>query len=459
LYEKLGIKKTLEQLDGMFTFVIADEETGDFVAARDPIGITPCYYGHDSLGCMWISSEMKCINNVCHSFDEFPPGHYYDSTTKQFIRYYQPVWWNEETYLPPTSDLNLSAIRKGLEAAVAKRMMSDVPYGVLLSGGLDSSLTAGIASRYVKAHPEKGISKLNSFSIGLEGSPDLAAAKKVAEFLGTVHHGFVFTLQEGLDALTDVIYHLETYDVTSIRASTPMYLMSRKIKAMGIKMVLSGEGADEVYGGYLYFHKAPSKEEFHKETVRKLKDLHSFDCNRANKATSAWGLEARVPFLDRDFLDLSMTIDPRHKMIDTSEHDSDGKRLMEKYIIRKAFDDKNDPYLPEEVLWRQKEQFSDGVGYGWIDRLKDYAEKIVSDESFRMAAKRFPINTPTTKEGYLYRQVYQKFFPQESAAVIIPGGPSVACSTATAAKWCAAWEGAEDPSGRAVGVHVDAYDT
>lgn len=463
LYEKYGIEKATNLLDGMWSFLIADETTGDFVAARDPIGITPLYYGRDMKNQFWISSELKGLHEPCYDMAEFPPGHYYESKTGKFCRYYNPVWWNEDTYLPEPQtspnafEDNLKLLREGLEKAVAKRMMSDVPLGVLLSGGLDSSLTASIANRYVKAHPEMGISRLHSFSIGLEGSPDLAAAKKVADFLGTIHCGFTFTLQEGIDALEEVIYHLETYDITSIRASTPMYLMSRKIRALGVKVVLSGEGADEVYGGYLYFHKAPNRAEFHKETVRKLQQLHSYDCNRANKATSAWGIEARVPFLDKEFLDFSMTIDPSQKMI-TGTPDADGCKRFEKYLIRKAFDDRKNPYLPAEVLWRQKEQFSDGVGYGWIDRLKDYAETMVDDHLFANASKRFPINTPTTKEGFLYRSIFEEKFPKTSAAEIIPGGPTVACSTATAVAWCEAWKNLADASGRAVtDVHNDGY--
>ena len=447
LYEKYGIKKTTELLDGIWSFVISDEDTGDFVVARDPIGITPLYYGYDIHDGFWVSSELKGLHKTCYDMKEFPPGHYYDSTSNSFHRYYNPIWINEE-YTPPKSTIQLpdilSGIRHGLEKSVAKRMMTDVPFGVLLSGGLDSSIIASISNRYIKQHPEMGYNQLQSFSIGLEGSPDLKAAQKVADFLGTKHYGFTFTLQEGIDALEDVIYHLETYDITSIRSSVPMYLMSRKIKSLGIKMVLSGEGADEMYGGYLYFHKAPNKEEFQKETVCKLKQLHSFDCNRANKSTSAWGIETRVPFLDCEFLNFSMNLDPSLKMIT-----KDTK--IEKYLIRKAFDDN---YLPPDILWRQKEQFSDGVGYGWIDKLKDYAETMVGDKLFDNASKRFPINIPMTKEGFLYRSIFEEKFYKPSASKIIPGGPTVACSTPNVMNWCQTFSKIPDASGRSViGVH------
>ncbi|PNH12145.1 Asparagine synthetase [glutamine-hydrolyzing] [Tetrabaena socialis] len=397
----------------------------------------------------------------CSRFQQFPPGHYYSSKTGEFVRYYNPRHYLDFEAKPqvfPSTPYDAVVLRKAFEVSVEKRMMSDVPFGVLLSGGLDSSLVAAIASRKIKRE-DSVWGKLHSFCVGLPGSPDLKAGKSVAEFLGTDHHEFHFTVQEGIDAISEVIYHIETFDVTTIRASTPMFLMSRKIKALGVKMVLSGEGSDEVFGGYLYFHKAPDKEEFHSETVRKLQDLFKYDCLRANKSTMAWGVEARVPFLDRAFLDVAMAIDPAEKMIDKSKGGWIDKRAVdeckgriEKYILRKAFDTPEDPYLPKEVLWRQKEQFSDGVGYNWIDGLK------VSDEMLKSAMHRYPDNTPRTKEAYWYRTIFEGHFPQRAAMETVPGGPSVACSTATAALWDAAWAGNEDPSGRAVaGVHDSAY--
>ncbi|KAJ8523395.1 hypothetical protein ON010_g17585 [Phytophthora cinnamomi] len=387
------------------------------------MGITPMYYGYGADGSVWFASEMKALEDGCVRFEVFPPGHVFTSDTETCRPWYTPDW-----YAPGhlgTTPLDLPALRVAFEAAVKRRMMAD--------GG-------------------EWINKIHSFTIGLENSPDLKAAQEVADFLGTIHHSYTYTIQEGLDAVSEVIKHLETYDVTTIRASTPMFLMSRKIKAMGIKMVLSGEGADEVFGGYLYFHKAPSAEAFHKETVAKLQALHQYDCLRANKATSAWGLEARVPFLDADFLDLAMNIDTREKMIDAKA------KKFEKYIIRKAFDDKEDPYLPEHILWRQKEQFSDGVGYGWIDSLKDLAEQIVTERQMKHAERLFPYNTPQSKEAYMYRSIFQHHFQREVAAQTVPGGPSIACSTPAAIEWDAAFKNAADPSGRAIaGVHVDAY--
>jgi len=453
LYEDYG-EQVAGMLDGMFSFVILDKNTNSFYAARDPIGITSLYIGWGKDGSLWVSSEMKCIKDDCARFQQFPPGHYYSSKTGTFVRYYNPRFYLDFEAQPlrcPSTPYDPVVLRHAFEAAVEKRLMSDVPFGVLLSGGLDSSLVASIASRKIGREGTVW-GKLHSFCVGLAGSPDLLAAREVANFLGTDHHEFTFTVQEGIDAISDVIYHIETYDVTTIRASTPMFLMSRKIKALGVKMVLSGEGSDEVFGGYLYFHKAPNKEEFFQETVRKIQVLYQFDCLRANKATMAWGVEARVPFLDRNFLDVAMAIDPSEKMINRAA----GR--IEKYILRKAFDTPESPYLPSTVLWRQKEQFSDGVGYSWIDGLKEHAAQVVSDQQMAAAPHRYPDNTPRTKEAYFYRSLFETHFPSKAAADSVPGGPSVACSTATAALWDAAWAGQEDPSGRAVaGVHDDAY--
>lgn len=367
----------MNYLDGIFAFVIADQKRGHWLAARDHMGVMPLYMGRDKNGAIWFASEMKGLHDQCSKFESFPPGCYRTSESDEIKRWYQPKWWDEHI---PNNKLDLNALRETFERAVVKQLMTDVPYGVLLSGGLDSSLVASIVSRHAAKRIEDDEKtpawwpRVHSFSIGLEGSPDLKAAKQVADFLQCVHHEFHFTIQEGIDALSDVVYHIETYDVTTIRASTPMYLLARKIKAMGIKMVLSGEGSDEIFGGYLYFHKAPSPDKFHVETCHKLKALHLYDCLRANKSTMAWGVEARVPFLDADFLELAMSIDPKEKMIDSS------KGRMEKYILRKAFDDPNNPYLPHDILWRQKEQFSDGVGYSWIDSLKQHAEREVRRE-------------------------------------------------------------------------------
>lgn len=455
LYELYG-EEVASMLDGFFAFVILDTRTNTFYVARDPIGITCLYIGWGRDGSIWVASEMKCLKDDCARFQQFPPGHYYSSKTGQFHRYYNPQFFVDAEATPerfPSAPLDLVQLRTAFETAVEKRLMSDVPFGVLLSGGLDSSLVAAVANRVLARDQRAAVwGKLHSFCVGLPGSPDLKAARVVADYLGTDHHEFHFTVQEGIDAIGDVIYHVETFDTTTIRASTPMFLMSRKIKALGVKMVLSGEGSDEVFGGYLYFHKAPNKEEFQSETVRKIKDLYKYDCLRANKSTMAWGVEARVPFLDKDFLNVAMGIDPAEKMIDKS------KGRIEKYILRKAFDDEANPYLPSEVLWRQKEQFSDGVGYSWIDGLKAHADSVVSDEQLKQAANRFPDNPPRTKESYWYRTIFESHFPQKAAADTVPGGPSVACSTPTAALWDAAWAGQEDPSGRAVaGVHDSAY--
>ncbi len=453
LFEELG-PDAVGHLDGVFAFVLADGETGQFLAARDPIGVVPLYWGWGNDGSVWFASEMKALAGVCQRFEPFPPGHLFAGG--KLRRYYDPSW--RHTDEAPTDTLPLPEVRQALEQAVVKRMMSDVPYGVLLSGGLDSSLVASIVSRRSEMRMEDGFKskawwpRLHSFCIGLEGAPDLGHAQEVADFLGTAHHQLLFTVQEGLDALADVIYHIETYDVTTIRASTPMYLMARKIKAMGIKMVFTGEGADEVFGGYLYFHKAPDADELYRETVRKVEALHHYDCLRANKSMAAWGVEARVPFLDRAFLDVTMNLDPHLKMI------SSDKGRMEKHHLRRAFDTPHKPYLPDEVLWRQKEQFSDGVGYGWIDALRDHAEERVTDEMFAAAQYRFPHNTPRSREAYLYRMIFEEQFPQQAAVQSVVAEPSIACSSAVALRWEKEWADKADPSGRAVGVHDAAYD-
>lgn len=450
LYEEVG-EDVASYLDGMFSFVLLDNKNNTFMVARDPIGITPLYMGWGRDGSVWFASEMKALTAECDQFQAFPPGHIYSSKHGGLRRYYNPPWFDEHI---PSTPLDLPALRSAFEKAVIKRLMTDVPFGVLLSGGLDSSLVASVASRHLsETKAALWGPKLHTFSVGLAGSPDLKAAREVADILGTDHHEFTFTVQDGIDALSEVIYHIETYDVTTIRASTPMFLMSRKIRAIGVKMVLSGEGADEIFGGYLYFHKAPNKEEFHRETCRKIKALHMYDCLRANKSTSAWGIEARVPFLDKEFMNVAMSIDPKEKMVQLYN----GKPI-EKYIIRKAFDDKENPFLPPKILYRQKEQFSDGVGYSWIDGLKAFAEQQVTDQMLQHAEKAFPVNPPNTKEGYYYRMLFEKHFPQHAAALTVPGGPSVACSTPTAVAWDEAWAKMLDPSGRAAtGVHDSAY--
>jgi len=448
LYDEFG-PELVKRMNGIFAFVLYDPATRDYFISRDPIGVVPLYWGWDKEGNLFVSSELKAIADVCSKLDEFPPGHYYSSKDKKLVKYYNPAWADTKTL--PSNPLDLKALREAFESAVKRQLMCDVPYGVLLSGGLDSSLVSAIASRFKEKRVEDHDAspawwpRLHSFSVGLHGSPDLKMAKKVADFIGSVHHEIHFTEQEGIDAVPDVIYQLETFDITTIRAATPMYLMARKIKAMGIKMVLSGEGADEVFGGYLYFHKAPDAREFHEETVRKLAMLHKYDCLRANKSTAAWGLEARVPFLDKEFLETAMNIDPAEKMCVPGER-------MEKWMLRKAFEG----YLPDEVLWRQKEQFSDGVGYGWIDSLKKRAEEEVSDKQMENAAFRFPLKTPLTKEGYLYRSIFEGHFPNPEAPKLVPDGPSIACSTPTAIRWDASWAKLADPSGRAVkSVHKD----
>ena len=449
LYDAHG-NQFLDKLNGMFAFALYDESKDRYLLGRDHMGIIPMYTGHDEHGNFYVASEMKALVPVCKTVEEFPPGHYYDSEVGELVKYYNRDWSDYETV--KDNDASPSALKVALENSVKRQLMSDVPYGVLLSGGLDSSVISAItqqfANKRIEDNDESGAwwPQLHSFAVGLEGSPDLVAAQKVADHLGTVHHPVHFTIREGLDAIKDVIYHLETYDVTTIRASTPMYLMARKIKAMGIKMVLSGEGSDELLGGYLYFHKAPNAREFHEETVRKLNKLHMFDCARANKAMSAWGVEARVPFLDKEFIDVAMTQNPDAKMIT--------KDRMEKHILREAFSD----MLPESVAWRQKEQFSDGVGYSWIDELKAHAESVVTDQQMESAAFKFPHNTPDSKEGYLFRTIFEGHFPNDTAAKCVPGGKSVACSTPEALAWDESFQNMNEPSGRAIAaVHNDSY--
>ncbi|MDR3446758.1 MULTISPECIES: asparagine synthase B [unclassified Dyella] len=439
----------VSSLNGIFAFALWDSAASRYVIARDPIGVCPLYWGHDGDGRLCVASEMKSLVGLCHDVAPFPPGHIYDSADGQLRRYYVKPW--RDYAATQGHDVSLPALREAFEQAVHRQLMTDVPYGVLLSGGLDSSLVAACAARFARHRVEDNDRaeawwpRLHSFAIGLEGSPDLAAAQIAADALGTVHHGFVYTFWEGLDALPEVIRHVETYDVTTIRASTPMYLLARRIKAMGVKMVLSGEGSDEIFGGYLYFHKAPSAEAFHEETVRKLDALHSYDCLRANKSMMAWGVEARVPFLDLEFLDVAMGMDARHKMA--------GQRRIEKAVLREAFQGA----LPDDILWRQKEQFSDGVGYGWIDGLKAHAEQAVSDREFAAATTRFPHNPPATKEAYLYRRIFERFYPGPACAETVPGGKSIACSSPAALAWDPAFAAAADPSGRAVrGVHQQA---
>ena len=438
----------LERLSGIFAFALYDVEDGSFLIARDPIGVIPLYIGYDKDGKVYVASELKALEGQCDRYEPFLPGHYYWSreADKGMQRWYTRGWMQGETV--PKEELSygdaVEEVRLGLMSAVKRQLMSDVPYGVLLSGGLDSSVISAIAARYASHRVENDGAteawwpRLHSFAVGLKGAPDLAKAKLVAERIGTVHHEINYTIQEGLDAIRDVIYFIETYDVTTVRASTPMYLLARVIKSMGIKMVLSGEGADEIFGGYLYFHKAPTPEEFHKETVRKLSKLHLYDCLRANKSLSAWGVEGRVPFLDKEFLDVAMTLDPSYKMCPGKE--------IEKKVVRDAFSD----MLPEEIAWRQKEQFSDGVGYSWIDTLRQITASAVSDEQMAHAAERFPINPPRNKEEYYYRSIFAEHFPSDSAARSVPSVPSVACSTAEALAWDEAFKNMNEPSGRAV---------
>ena len=449
LYEKEG-KDFVKKLNGIFAFAIYDQEQDEYFIARDHMGIIPLYMGWDGDGTFYVASELKALEGVCSKIELFPPGHYLHSSEGKPVKWYTPDWTEYETVKDnPTS---IEDLHDALADAVHRQLMSDVPYGVLLSGGLDSSITSALAKKFAAKRIESGDTQtawwpqLHSFSVGLEGSPDLAAAQKVAEHIGTVHHEIKFTIQEGLDAIREVIYHLETYDITTIRASTPMFLMARAIKALGIKMVLSGEGADELFGGYLYFHKAPNAEEFHEETVRKLDKLHQYDCLRANKSLAAWGIEGRVPFLDKEFIEVAMRLNPKDKMI-TSDR-------MEKWVLRKAFES----YLPESVAWRQKEQFSDGVGYSWIDTLKDLVEKEVTDEQMENAHFRFPAQTPQNKEEFYYRTIFESHFPSEAAALSVPSVPSVACSTPVALAWDKAFQNQNDPSGRAVAnVHDKSY--
>ena len=454
LYRDKGID-FLEDLNGIFAFALYDEEQDAFLIARDHIGVIPLYIGYNADGKVFVASELKALEGECERYEPFLPGHYYWSKAPEMKPWYKRDWMEYDNVKdnPASSD----AIRKSLCAAVKRQMMSDVPYGVLLSGGLDSSVISAITESYAERRIETDSQsrawwpRLHSFAVGLKGAPDLAKARLVADYIGTVHHEINYTIQEGLDALRDVIYFIETYDITTVRASVPMYLLARVIKSMGIKMVLSGEGADEIFGGYLYFHKAPSAEEFHKETVRKLSKLHQYDCLRANKSLSAWGMEGRVPFLDKEFLDVAMRTNPKAKMC--SLNGSDPKASMEKRIVRDAFED----MLPEEVAWRQKEQFSDGVGYSWIDTLKKITSEAVTDEQMAHAAERFPINTPLCKEEYYYRSIFEEHFPSESAARSVPHEASVACSTAVALEWDEACKNMNDPSGRAVsGVHESA---
>eukprot|EP00581_Thalassiosira_minuscula_P008138 CAMPEP_0183707318 /NCGR_PEP_ID=MMETSP0737-20130205/3921_1 /TAXON_ID=385413 /ORGANISM="Thalassiosira miniscula, Strain CCMP1093" /LENGTH=599 /DNA_ID=CAMNT_0025934949 /DNA_START=77 /DNA_END=1876 /DNA_ORIENTATION=+ len=463
LWNELGPSAELpNKLRGMFSVIMYDKSSDTYFIFRDHIGKTPLYIGWGNDGSVYVGSEMKSLVGECTKFQNFPPGHCYTNKGPEagkFVRWYKPNWAPEMKpgLEPPKDKFQEDVLRHAFEKAVTRRMMSDVPWGVLLSGGLDSSLVASICARNV-ARRSSSFPKLHSFTIGLENSPDLKAAKRVADFLGTIHHAYTYTLEEGADAIREVIRSTETYDVTTIRASTPMYLMSRKIKAMGIKMVLSGEGADEVFGGYLYFHKAPNEQEFYDETVDKISRLHMYDCLRANKAMSAWGVEPRCPFLDADFLQVAMNMDPKEKMIVKGPDVKKEDTRIEKYVIRKAFDTPDDPYLPADILWRQKEQFSDGVGYGWVDSLKDIAEREVSDQMFASAANRYPYNTPTTKEGYRYRMIFEELFPGESAERTVPGGKSIACSTERAMGWDASFALRADPSGRAAGTHEAAYD-
>ncbi|MGY3794944.1 asparagine synthase B [Aquimarina sp. 433] len=449
LYKEKGAE-FLDDLNGIFAFALYDAEKDSYLIARDHMGIIPLYMGWDQNGTFYVASELKALEGVCTKIELFPPGHYLDGATGELTKWYIRDW--SEYDAVKDNQTSIDEVRDALEASVHRQLMSDVPYGVLLSGGLDSSVTSAIAKKYSEKRVESGDTKeawwpqLHSFSVGLEGSPDLAAAQKVADHIGTIHHEIKFTIQEGLDAIKDVIYNLETYDITTVRASTPMYLMARVIKSMGVKMVLSGEGADEIFGGYLYFHKAPNAQEFHEETVRKLSKLHMYDCLRANKSLAAWGIEGRVPFLDKEFMDVAMRINPQDKMIN-------GER-MEKWVIRKAFES----YLPESVAWRQKEQFSDGVGYSWIDTLKEVVEREVTDEQMANAHFRFPIQTPQNKEEFYYRSIFEGHFPSDAAALSVPQEPSVACSTKIALEWDEAFKNMNDPSGRAVAnVHDDAY--
>ena len=449
LYRKKGLD-FLEDLNGIYAFALYDVEKNAFLVARDHVGVIPLYIGRDADGTVYVASELKALEGFCEEYEPFLPGHYWWSGDGRMVRWYSRDWFDYDSVKDNEADV--AELREALVGAVKRQLMSDVPYGVLLSGGLDSSITSAIAARFAQnrieddGRSEAWWPRLHSFAVGLKGAPDLIKAKEMADFLGTVHHEVNYTVQEGLDAIRDVIYHIETYDVTTVRASTPMYLLARVIKSMGIKMVLSGEGSDEIFGGYLYFHKAPSAKDFHEETVRKIGKLYEYDCLRANKALAAWGVEGRVPFLDKEFMDVAMRLNPSAKMCSGA--------VVEKKILREAFED----YLLPSVAWRQKEQFSDGVGYSWIDSLKAVAESTISDEQMAAAAERFPVNPPRNKEEYCYRTIFEEHFPSRSAALSVPSVPSVACSSAVALEWDAAFRNMNDPSGRAVaGVHNDAY--
>ncbi len=449
LYKEKG-ETFLDELNGIFGFALYDVENDSYFVARDHMGIIPLYIGWDENGTFYVASELKALEGICTKIELFPPGHYVSSKDGIYKKWYSRDWMEFDAV--KENETSINKIHDALEAAVHRQLMSDVPYGVLLSGGLDSSIISAITKKYATKRIESDDTQaawwpqLHSFSVGLDGSPDLAAAQKVADHIGTIHHEIKFTIQEGLDAIKDVIYNLETYDITTIRASTPMYLMARVIKSMGVKMVLSGEGADELLGGYLYFHKAPNAEEFHKETVRKLEKLHMYDCLRANKSLAAWGIEGRVPFLDKEFMDVAMQINPKDKMIN-------GER-MEKWVLRKAFE----KYLPESVAWRQKEQFSDGVGYDWIDTLKEVVNAEISDKQLANAKFKFPIQTPTSKEEYYYRSIFAEHFPSDAAALCVPQEPSIACSSKIALEWDESFKNQNEPSGRAIKmVHEDAY--
>jgi asparagine synthase (glutamine-hydrolysing) len=450
LYESKGVN-FLNDLNGIFAFALYDSSKGTYIIARDHMGIIPLYMGWDKKNIFYVSSELKSLEGVCDKIELFPPGHFLESHDMKLKEWYKPEWTSFDSV--KNAKTSISLIHDSLSDAVKRQLMSDVPYGVLLSGGLDSSITSALAKKFASKRIESGDKQdawwpqLHSFSVGLKGAPDLKAAKIVADHIGTVHHEINFTVQEGIDAIRDVIYHLETYDVTTVRASTPMYLMARAIKSLGIKMVLSGEGADELFGGYLYFHKAPNSKEFHEETVRKLEKLHQYDCLRANKSLAAWGIEGRVPFLDKEFIDTAMKINPDDKMIKNGR--------IEKWVLREAFKD----YLPESVLWRQKEQFSDGVGYSWIDSLKELVSKEVSDGDIEKASEIFPVNTPLNKEEYYYRTIFQEHFSSEAAARSVPSVPSVACSTPQALEWDESFKNVNDPSGRSVSnIHNESYE-
>lgn len=457
LYKEKGTS-FLDELNGIFGFALYDVENDAYLIARDHMGIIPLYIGWDKDGTFYVASELKALEGVCTKIELFPPGHYLNSKEGELKRWWTRDWMEYNNV--KDNETSIEDLRKALDAAVHRQLMSDVPYGVLLSGGLDSSITSALAKKYADKRIESGdvenawYPRLHSFAIGLEGSPDLAAAQKVADHLGTVHHEIHFTIQEGLDAIRDVIYHVETYDITTIRASTPMFLLARAIKAMGIKMVLSGEGADEIFGGYLYFHKAPSAKDFHEENVRKLDKLHMYDCLRANKSLASWGIEGRVPFLDKEFMDVAMRLNPKDKMIIAGQSSPKDKQAMEKWVLREAFGD----MLPEAVAWRQKEQFSDGVGYSWIDTLKEMVNSEVTDEQLANAKYRFPIQTPTSKEEFYYRSIFDEHFPSDAAALTVPSVPSVACSSQVALEWDESFKNMNDPSGRAVSnVHEKGY--